>query len=135
MADLASQAVNSDSILNSIKKMLGFEPDYTVFDQDITIHINTVFSVLYQIGASPPEGFYINTAEATWNDFIKDVMAAQMVKTYVYLKVRLLFDPPATSFALDSTSKQAAELEYRLHMMEIEFNPAAFVVEPVVALE
>lgn len=116
----------TDSILNSIKKLLGFEPDYTAFDTDIQIHINTVFSVLHNIGASPVEGFFITGPEETWSDFLEERMHVEMVKTYMYLRVRLLFDPPATSFALDAFKKQIDEFEWRLNTLELSFNPSAY---------
>lgn len=116
----------SGSILNSIKKLLGLEADYKVFDTDIMMHINTVFSVLYSIGASPKDGFMISSEEQTWDMFLKKTMHAEMVKSYMYLRVKLLFDPPATSFVIDSMQKQIAEFEWRLNTMELEFNPDAY---------
>lgn len=103
-----------ESILDSTKKALGIDSEYTAFDPDITMYINGVFSTLLQLGVGPEEGFEIADKEATWDDFIGDNKAINSVKTYVYLKVRMLFDPPATSFALDSMSKMAAEIEWRL---------------------
>lgn len=116
----------NDSILNSIKKLLGLEADYKVFDTDIMMHINTVFSVLYNIGASPKDGFMISSEEQTWSMFLKNTMHAEMVKSYMYLRVKMLFDPPATSFVIDSMQKQIAEFEWRLNTMELQFNPDAY---------
>lgn len=111
-----------DSILNSIKKPLGIEAEYDAFDDEIVMHINTVFSVLHNIGASPPTVFMISGPAETWGDFLADRKQVMMVKTYMYLKVKLLFDPPATSFALDAITKQITELEWRLSIMELYFN-------------
>lgn len=116
----------ADSILDSIKKLLQISPDYTVFDADIVMHINSVFSGLYQIGASPLTPFAISDATATWSDFLADVTQAALVKSYVYLKVRLLFDPPASSYAITAFQSQIAEMEWRLNNMELAFNPTAY---------
>lgn len=126
-----------DSILNSIKKLLGFEADYDAFDTDIQLHINTVFSILHQIGASPIEGFVITGPDEKWADFIGNRMHVEMVKTYVYQKVRLAFDPPSTSFSIAALKDQISELEFRLNCLELEFNPNAYgdvIVEEVIVL-
>lgn len=114
------------SILDSIKKLLGLEPDYPAFDQDIILHINSVFSLLHQIGASPLEGVTISDSSALWEMYIGDRANVNFVKTYTYLKVRLWFDPPATSFALSNMQEQVKELEWRLSISEIKFNPYAY---------
>lgn len=103
-----------DSILTSIKKLLGIEEAYTQFDQDIIMHINTVFVILNQIGIGPEEGFTISDAYANWNDFLQNNAKLELVKTYIYLKVRLMFDPPASSAAIESMKEQIKELEWRL---------------------
>lgn len=108
-----------DSILNSIKKSLGFDEDYDAFDTDIVMHINSVFFNLKQIGIGPEEGFFVENKEAKWSDFV-EMPKFQAVKTYMYLKVRLLFDPPATSFAIESMDKLAKEYEWRLN---VELTP------------
>lgn len=118
--------MDEDSILTSIKKLLGIGATDESFDTDILIHINTVFSVLHNIGAAPPAGFFITGPDEKWSDFLADRANVQMVKTYMYLKVRIVFDPPATSFALTAMEKMAAELEWRLNTMELTFNPAAY---------
>lgn len=104
------------SILTSIKKLLGLPEEYDVFDTDIIIHINSAFSTLNQLGVGPPEGFFIEDATEQWGMFLGDETQINSVKTYVYIKVRLLFDPPTTSFAIDSLKKQADELEWRLNV-------------------
>lgn len=106
-----------DSILNTTKKMLGFDPDYTAFDTDITIHINTVFFSLTQLGVGPQQGFSIIGPNETWTSFIGTDLI-QAVKSYMYLRVRLLFDPPATSFAIDSMKTQAEKLEWMLNVQQ-----------------
>jgi len=110
--------INNDtsSILNSVKKMLGLTIDYTAFDADIIMHINSVFSNLAQMGVCPNEdGFEITSSEETWDEFIQDDKLINSVKTYVYLKVRLLFDPPQNSSLIESINRQLNEFEYRLY--------------------
>lgn len=117
---------DTTSILDSIKKLLGLESGYTAFDQDVIMHINSVFALLHQIGASPLEGVRIEDETALWEMYIGDRMNVDLVKTYMYLKVRLWFDPPSTSFALDNMQEQVKELEWRLSIMELKFNPYAY---------
>lgn len=113
-----------DSILNSIKKSLDIDESYDAFDDVITMHINTQFSVLFSIGASGPEPFMIFSAEEKWSDFFGDIKQAMMVKTWMYLKVKLLFDSASmTSFTITAFEKQADELQWRLGIMEFVFNP------------
>jgi hypothetical protein len=105
------------SILNSTKKILGIAEDYTVFDLDIITHINSAFSTLTQLGVGPAEGFMIEDATAVWSDFIGDDVQYNSVKSYVFLRVRLLFDPPATSYLIAAYEKQIQELEWRLSVL------------------
>lgn len=105
-----------DSILTSIKKMLGITEDYTHFDQDIIMHINSVFLNLTQIGVGPEEGFFIEDSYAEWSEFIGDAAMLQAVKSYMYLKVRLLFDPPLNSAVLEANNRMIAEYEWRLRL-------------------
>lgn len=105
-----------DSILTSIKKMLGITEDYTHFDTDIVIHINSVFSILTQLGVGPPEGFYIQDKTTIWYEYISDPNKIEMVKSYMYLKVRLLFDPPSSSSVIEAFNKQISEFEWRLNV-------------------
>lgn len=105
-----------ESILTSIKKLLGIAEEYEQFDTDIIIHINTVFLTLTQIGVGPSEGFSIVDASAIWDDFIPEGKNLEAVKTYVYLKVKLLFDPPSSSALIESTKALAAEYEWRLNV-------------------
>lgn len=106
----------SDSILNSIKKLLGLTEDYTYFDADILMHINTVFMVLYQLGVGPSTPFSIEDSEAVWSDFLGDSKDLNGIKTYIYLKVRLVFDPPQSSAAMEAIKQSIAELEWRLNV-------------------
>ncbi|MDR2395782.1 MAG: hypothetical protein LBD57_04215 [Endomicrobium sp.] len=106
-----------DSILTSIKKLLGIEENYTHFDVDIIMQINGIFSVLEQIGIGPIGGFSIKDKTTKWKDYETDV-SYDMLKSYIYLKVRLLFDPPQNSFLVNSFEKQISELEWRLNIKE-----------------
>lgn len=113
---------DTDSILDTTKKLLGFESDYTAFDLDIILHINTVFFTLTQLGIGPVTGFSIVDKTANWADFI-GAESIHAVKSYMGLRVRLLFDPPATSFVIEAFKKQAEELEWRLnvHMEGVKY--------------
>lgn len=105
-----------ESILTSTKKLLGITEEYEHFDADLVMHINTVFLNLAQIGVGPKEGFYIEDKTSDWSDFIGDATQLQAVKTYMYLKVKLLFDPPLSSAVIESTNRTIAELEWRLRL-------------------
>lgn len=105
-----------ESILTSIKKLLGIDEIYTQFDDDIIMHINSVFLNLTQLGVGPSEGFLIEDDTATWDDFIGDSNQLQAVKSYVYLKVKLLFDPPLSSSVTESMNRMISELEWRLNV-------------------
>ena len=105
-----------ESILTSIKKLLGIAEEYTQFDDDIIMHINSVFLNLTQLGVGPSEGFLIEDDTATWDDYIGDSNQLQAVKSYEYLKVKLLFDPPLSSSVTESMNRMIAELEWRLNV-------------------
>lgn len=107
-----------ESILTSIKKMLGIDEAYTHFDADIIMHINSVLMILTQLGVGPEEGFVIEDDTSTWVNFIPEANAAQLhaVKTYIYMKVKLVFDPPLSSAVIESMSRQIAEFEWRLNV-------------------
>lgn len=111
-----------ESILTSIKKLLGIEESYTHFDADIIMHINSVFMTLTQLGVGPSEGFYIEDDTTTWLEFIPDMTKLQAVKTYMFLKVKLLFDPGSLgSSTLSSYERMITEYEWRLnHSVETE---------------
>lgn len=106
----------NDSILTSIKKLLGIAEELESFDPDILIHINTVFGILNQLGVGPSDGFAISDKTATWSDYISDAKNLETVKSYVYLKVRLLFDPPTSSSVLESMNRLTSELEWRINV-------------------
>ena len=110
----------NDSILNSVKLQLGILPEYTVFDQQLILAINTAFSILHQLGVGPKDGYAIENKSNRWDEVVTK-QSLNMVKSYVFLKVKLLFDPPATSFVLDAYNKQLAEMEWRINS-EVEIN-------------
>lgn len=106
-----------DSILTSIKKLFGIDAEYTHFDNDLIMHINSVFMILAQLGVGPSEGYSITSADDIWSDFLgEDLGKLESVKTYVYLKTRLMFDPPTGSALIESINRQVSELEWRLHV-------------------
>lgn len=105
-----------ESILTSIKKLLGIMEDDTSFDMDIIIHINSAFSTLTQLGVGPSTGFKINNSFTLWSSFMQyDELRLEMIKTYVYLKVRLVFDPPTNSSVIESINRNISELEWRIN--------------------
>lgn len=105
-----------ESILTSIKKLLGITKEYEHFDDDLIMHINSVFLILTQLGVGPKEGFVIEDDIAEWTDFIGDPTQLQAVKSYIFLKVQLLFDPPLSSAVLEAKNRMIAELEWRLRL-------------------
>lgn len=105
----------NDSILTSIKKLLGIDESYTHFDSDIIMHINSVFMILNQLGVGPPGGFSISDKFTTWEDYLPGETNLHSVKSYVYLKVKLLFDPPSSSAAAEATNRLISEFEWRIN--------------------
>lgn len=107
-----------ESILTSIKKMLGIEASYTHFDSDIIMNINSALMVLCQLGVGPSEGFVIEDETSTWNDFVPNETPVQLegIKTYIFMKVKLIFDPPLSSSVIESYNRQIAEFEWRLNV-------------------
>lgn len=103
-----------ESILKSVKKILGIDNSYTAFDFDIITHINTAFLTLTQLGIGPIEGFMITDDTAIWSDFIGDDIQFNPVKSYIVLKTRTLFDPPSSSYLMDAINGQLSEMEWRL---------------------
>lgn len=110
----------TDSILQSTKKILGLAAEYDAFDEDIIMHINTAFNTLTQLGIGPPQGFAIVDENDVWRFFLGDNILLNQVKTYVYLRVKLLFDPPGTSFHIEALNQQLRELEWRLNAQREE---------------
>ncbi len=106
----------TQSILGSTKKILGLAESDDSFDVDVILHINSVFSILHQIGIGPDDGFMIEDSTETWDTFLGTDPLLNPVKTYVYFRVRVWFDPPTTSFAIESMNRQIAEFEWRLNV-------------------
>jgi len=105
-----------ESILTSVKKMLGIAEEYEHFDDDIIMHINSVFMILTQMGIGPAEGFRIEDDNSTWEDFTSDNLMLESVKSYMYLRVKALFDPSASSAVAGSMDRLISELEWRLYV-------------------
>ena len=102
------------SILYSIKKLIGVDINYNVFDDELVMYINGSFNTLFQLGVGPLEGFTISGPIQTWSQLTNDDKLLECLRTYVYLKTRLVFDPPATSFGIEAFEKQAQEWEWRI---------------------
>lgn len=105
-----------ESILASTKKLLGIEDTYTHFDGDIILNINSVFMTLNQLGVGPSAGFLITDRDDTWASVLLERNDLEAIKLYIYLKVRLIFDPPQTGYLVEAINKQCAELEWRLNV-------------------
>ncbi len=105
-----------ESILTSVKKLIGIEESYEHFDQDIIIYINSAFANLNQLGVGPTEGFNVESETETWSDFIGERKDLESIKSYVYLKVRLIFDPPQMGYLVDAIKDQIKEIEWRLNV-------------------
>lgn len=106
-----------ESILKSVKKNLGLDPTYKAFDHDVMTHINTCFFTLNQLGIGPAEGFAIEGEDERWVDFTDvklNISAQNALQTYIYLKVRSIFDPPGTPHHISAIKEQIEELEHRL---------------------
>ena len=103
-----------DSILNSIKKVLGVSNEDDYFDADLIVHINSVFFTLRQLGVNFINNYYITDSTDTWSEYISNMNDCEAIKTYVCLKVRLLFDPPSNASLIDCINKQLSELEWRI---------------------
>jgi hypothetical protein len=114
---------NPLSILDSVKKILGLDVDYTEFDLDVVMHINTAFMNLQQLAVGPVEGFTIADNTKLWTDFTEVENLLSGIQSYIYLRVRMLFDPPTLSFVIDAMQKQIAELEWRLNVQAEQIDP------------
>ena len=111
-----------DSILQSIKKLLGLDENYDAFDDDVMMHINSVLMILTQLGVGPNNGFSITGEEETWENYLgEDISKLSAVKTYVYLKVKTMFDPTSSSVVNEATKEMLKELEWRLNS-EVEYK-------------
>jgi len=114
---------DQESILLTVKKVLGVSADYTDFDWDIITHINSAFGVLTQLGVGPTEGFFIEDEDAEWDDFTSEI-SFKMVRSYIFLKVKMLFDPPQAGFHIEAMNTQIEEWEWRIsHQREWNLNP------------
>lgn len=111
-----------ESILVSVKKLLGIAPEYEVFDTDIILHVNSALSVLTQLGIGPSKGYMIRDANDLWSDFVKDEPRQELLKVYVYLRVRLIFDPPSSSSVIEAINNQIKEYEWRLTVISDELK-------------
>lgn len=107
----------TESILNSTKAALGIVPEYTAFDNQVIMYINTAFSTLYQLGVGPSDGFMIEDETTTWDELLDGNRLLNLVITYVHLSVKLMFDPPMNSFATTAMKEQQKELEWRINVM------------------
>lgn len=105
-----------DSILTSIKKNIGIAEEDTSFDPDVIMHINSVFMILTQLGVGPSEGFFIEDADTTWDEYISEDENLAGVKTYMTAKVRLIFDPPQSSVVMEALKSIINEFEWRLNV-------------------
>jgi len=103
-----------ESILTSVKKMLGIVEEYEHFDADLIMHINSVLAILEQLGVGPSEGFSISSKAETWDDYLQDAKKLELVKSYIYAKVRLIFDPPTSSAVTEALNKMISEFEWRI---------------------
>lgn len=108
------------SILKTVKKLCSVDASYTPFDLDIITHINSVFATLNQLGVGPIDGFAIEDDTATWDDFVGDNTRLSSVRSYVCLKVRMMFDPPTTSYLIEGMNKQISEFEWRMNVVAEE---------------
>ena len=117
------------SILKSTKKILGLDQEYTAFDLDVITHINAAFSILDQLGVGPLGGFSIEDDQTEWIEYPVPPNQLHLIKTYIYLKVRLLFDPPSTSFLINAYEEQLKEYEWRLNVMREVLLPPS--VQPL----
>lgn len=118
-----------DSILNTIKKMLGIEPDYTAFDTDISVHINTALMILNQLGIGRSEGVVVDGPETSWDALFLGRTDLAMVKSYIYHRVRLTFDPPQNSFVTAAIEKQITEFEWRVNVQAESTDPEPVAVD------
>lgn len=113
---------DADSILTSTKKLIGLSEDMTSFDTDIITHINSVFMELYQLGVGPNDGFYITDKYTVWTEFIQSGLLLNCIKTYMYLKVKLIFDPPSNSAVIESINRIIDKLEWHINDLAEQYN-------------
>lgn len=116
-------AANPESIMESVKKVLGFDPDYTAFDLDVVVYINSTFGILQQLGVGSDTGFMITDNTTLWSQYVSDLSYLGMVKTYICMAVRLAFDPPATSYGIGAIERQLELLAWRICVAAENANP------------
>lgn len=113
-----------ESILTETKNSLGVAEDVTIFDVAIRMHINSAISTLTQLGIGPEGGFEILDADATWTDFVNTDLRLSQIKSYVFLRVKMLFDPPPNSWVSVAMKDQIEQMEWRLNMVREGDIPA-----------
>lgn len=118
MSENNSTIAPEDSILNTTKAQMSIQDSYEHFDKELIIFINSVFSILTQLGIGPSEGYSIKDQNDSWSDFLSDTPKLNMVKTYMYMKTRLMFDPPSSSIVSEAIKEQIKELEFRMNVQE-----------------
>lgn len=111
----------SSSILETIKKLIGIDKDYDVFDLDLIVSINSSFMILNQLGIGPDKPFLIKDNKATWRDFFGDEEVFELAKSYIYLRTKLLFDPPSSGVLHEAVERQISEFEWRMHV-QADYN-------------
>lgn len=120
-----------ESILTTIKKMLGLDDEYQPFDADVIVLINSALMTLTQLGVGPKNGYVITDYNSKWSDFLVNDVKLEAVKNYVYLKVRVTFDPPTSSSVLEAYKQQLNELEWRLNVQAESVENFNFVKETI----
>lgn len=116
----------SNSILNTIKKLIGLDKDYGVFDIDLIVAINSSFMILNQLGIGPEKPFSITDGTATWADFFGDEEIFALAKSYIYLRTKLLFDPPSSGVLHEAVERQISEFEWRMHV-QADYNDSTTI--------
>ena len=119
------QDIMQDSILMTIRKLVCGNPYADHFDTDLLVHINACFSILNQLGVGPENGFVVTDETQSWSSYIADNYILNMVKTYVMLKVKKIFDPPLTSSVLEAMDKEISQLEWRLNVAVDPIKPTS----------
>lgn len=106
----------NENILGSIRHATGLGDEHVFFDPDLVMHINSVFDILHQLGIGPSGGFKLETGEELWSEFLGDSETLEMVKTYMYISVKLVFDPPQNSFLVKQLEDTKKEYEWRMNV-------------------
>jgi hypothetical protein len=125
---------NPESILDSVKKVLGFESEYEAFDLDITMHINAAFGSLHQLGVGGDTGFVISDNTTLWSQYVSQLTFLGMVKAYIFMSVRIVFDPPENRFAIGAFQEQLKQLEWRINVAVESITPPSDPFDESVAM-